>query len=92
MSPFIAGHRCQRRRGEGHCQHRAQWHHGCFVFCLLTISRCFTQDIAVSAGAVKAIVNIARTGTLMGRDCAATALAELSAADSKPAMVKQLHV
>lgn len=41
----------------------------------------------MGAGAVKAIVNIARTGTVAGRDSAAAALAELSAADSKQAMV-----
>jgi len=38
----------------------------------------------VAAGAVKAVVNIARTGTLPGRDSAAAGLAEMSAADSKP--------
>lgn len=38
----------------------------------------------MAAGAVKAVVNIARTGTLPGRDSAAASLAEMSAADSKP--------
>jgi hypothetical protein len=45
------------------------------------------QDIAVTGGAAKAVVNIARTGTLTGRDAAAAALAELSAANSKTATV-----
>lgn len=48
------------------------------------------QDIALSAGAVKAIVNIARTGSLAGRDSAAQALAELSHGESKPALVRNL--
>ena len=45
------------------------------------------QDIAVTGGVAKAVVNIARTGTLPGRDAAAAALAELSAANSKTATV-----
>jgi hypothetical protein len=45
------------------------------------------QDIAVTGGVAKAVVNIARTGTLTGRDAAAAALAELSAANSKTATV-----
>ena len=44
------------------------------------------QDAALQAGAVKAIVVVARSGSLAGRDSAAAAMAELSAANSRAAL------
>ena len=58
----------------------------------LTSVSAASQDIAVTGGVAKAVVNIARTGTLTGRDAAAAALAELSAANSKTATVSTFVV